>query len=108
MSSRRNWVLWLCFVGIFFVILTTLGTDFLAALRSYTWKKVPCTILRSTVADEPFSATVTHHVVRTEYSYSFADRQYTSGRFTTGKHQGSTDLTKAQRAVSRLRPGTQA
>ena len=105
MGSRGKWVLWVCFFGMFVPILMTLGVDFFAAVRSYTWKKVPCTILRSAVAEEPFSPTVTHHVVKAEYSYNFGGREYKSTRFTTGKHQGSTDVTKAEQAAARLAPG---
>src|SRR4029078_13044393 len=106
MKGRNNWLLWLCFIGIFIPILMTLGPDFLAALHSSTWKRVPCKIVRSGVKEEPFSSTVMHYVVKTEYSSFFEDRAYKSTRFTPGKRQGSTDSGKAEKIAARLSPGS--
>jgi len=104
--KRRNWIFWLCLLGIFVPIVTTLGPDFFSALRSYTWKQVPCTILRSSMAEEPFSPSVLHYKVKVEYAYTFDGHDHKSTRFTTGRHPGSTEPTGIQKTVGRLTPGT--
>src|SRR5262245_16499270 len=108
LRPNRNWFPGLCFLLIFVLVFGALGPDFIAAVRSYSWRITPYTIIRSEVGEEQYSRTVTHFVLRVEYTYSFQGREFTSTRFTTGKHQGSTDLSKAERAAARFRSGSQA
>jgi hypothetical protein len=108
MRWRGSWFLGLCFLALVVCVLWALGPDFVAAARSYTWKPTPCEILHSGVAEEPFSRTVTHFVLRVEYTYQFGGQQYRPTRFTTGERQGSTDIGKAERAAIRFAPGTRA
>lgn len=108
MRWRSNWFLGICFLAICACIFFALGPDFIAAARSYTWKPTPCEVLRLTVAEEQFSRTVTHFVLRVEYKYEYEGRPYHSTRFTTGEHQGSTDVAKAERAALRFASGTRA
>jgi len=101
--------MWLAFIGMFVPILMTLGPDFLAALRSYTWKKVPCTMVYSKVTQAPYSAntpTALHYQLHVEYNYTFEGRRYTSRRLTTGKSSGTTDPASGHHLVSQLPPGT--
>jgi hypothetical protein len=106
--NRRNWLLWLCFLAIFSAVAWALGPDFIAAIRSYTWKEAPCTIIQAAIIEEPFSRTVTHFVLRPEYTYRYQGREYRSTRYTSGKHQGSTDVTDAEQARARFAPGSPA
>ncbi len=108
MRWRSNWFIGLCFLAIVICVAWALGPDFVAAARSYTWKATPCEIIRSQVAEEPFSSTVMHFVLRVEYTYEFNGTAHRSTRFTTGDHQGSTDVGKAERAAVRFAPGTRA
>src|SRR5262249_47787735 len=108
MRWRGNWFLAFCFLVIVGCVAWALGPDFIAALRSYAWRPTPCLILKSEVAQEPFSRTVTHFVLRVEYSYTFQGQEYRSRRFTTGDRQGSTDVSKAERAAIRFAPGARA
>jgi hypothetical protein len=108
MRWRGNWFLALCFLAILGCVAVALGPDFVAAIRSYAWHATPCVIVHSEVAEEPFSRTVTHFVLKVEYAYTFEDQEYRSTRFTTGDHQGSTDVGKAERAALRFRPGARA
>ena len=108
MQWRKNWFVWLCFLGMFAAVAGALGPDFLSALRSYTWTSAPCTILQSRIVQEPFSRAVTHFVLKVEYRYKFNDREYRSTRFTTGNRQGSADARIADQAETRFAPGTRA
>ncbi|MGC3960085.1 MAG: DUF3592 domain-containing protein [Verrucomicrobiota bacterium] len=108
MRWRGNWWLGLCFLGILGCVVWALGPDFIAAVRSHTWRPTLCEILHSKVAEEPFSSTVTHFVLRVDYTYQFNGRQYRSTRFTTGDRQGSTDVGKAERAAVRFAAGARA
>jgi hypothetical protein len=108
MRWPKNWFIWLCFLGIFGAVAGGLGPDFLSALRSYTWPRVPCSILQSYVAQEPFSRKVSHFVLKVEYSYTYAGQAHRSTGFTTGSAQGSTDVRKAERAAIRFAPGSKA
>jgi hypothetical protein len=108
MGRRSNWLVILCFAGIFAVLSATLGPDFVGALGSYTWKKTPCVIVRSEVGEEAFSRSVMHFVLKVEYQYTFKGRDYLGNRYTTGKRQGSTDISKAEQAALRFPPGAAA
>jgi len=108
MRWRSNWFVWLCLLGIFGCVLFTLWPNYYQALRSHRWEPVRCTVVRSEVGTEPFSQTVTHFVLQVEFAYQFAGKEYRSTRFTTGSHQGSTDVTKAEEAAVRYPPGKRA
>jgi len=68
MRWRGNWFLWFCFLLIVGSVVWALGPDFIAALRSYAWRPTSCLILKSEVAEETFSRTVTHFVLKVEYT----------------------------------------
>jgi hypothetical protein len=108
MPSRRNAFVLFCFLAMFGAALLALAPDFFAALRSYTWQRTPCVVEKSKVVEQPFSRTVMHYVASVEYRYEFGGRKFVSKRYTTGKRQGSTDVSRAVRAVEILAPGTAA
>src|SRR3954449_6755718 len=69
MRSKRNWVIWTAFIGMFVPIVMTLGPDFVASLSSYTWKKVPCTMVSSKLTQAPYdrdTPTALHYQLQVE------------------------------------------
>jgi hypothetical protein len=105
MRARSTWFLGICFLIMVGAVAGALGPDFFAAVRSYTWRETPCTIVQSRIAEEPFSRTVTHYVLKVEYTYSFAGMDYRGTRFTTGDRQGSSDAKSAEQAATRFHAG---
>ncbi|MBN8249538.1 MAG: DUF3592 domain-containing protein, partial [Verrucomicrobia bacterium] len=85
-----------------------LGPDFVAAVRSYTWRATPCRILESSLAEEAYSRSVTHVVLRVAFEYSAGGQRYRSRRFTTGSRQGTTDRVPMEQAATQYPPGAAA
>jgi hypothetical protein len=100
-------ILWFFLIALTLIIGWGLGPDFYDALRSRTWTTVPCRILRSHVFEEPSNYGM-RYVLRVEYAYPFAGRDYRSTRFGTGQNQDTMDVARAGQAAVRFAEGKEA